>query len=152
MEALQGFDLLSVGSLRHRVTICAWTEEPDQDISIIRKRPGVFEAWAKVMPIKASRVFDTRVAFGDQNAPTHEIIIRRPSDTFITSKHWVFTETRGAQRWFRVHATQDIEERGCYTQLMVREHEIKDERSDPATHKQPKNFETPMTLGAKVSL
>lgn len=134
---------MTIGKMRHRVLVCAWTETPDEDVSIIRKRPGVFEAWAKLEPIKASRVYDSKIAYGDENKTTHEAYIRRPSDVFITSRHWVYTETRGAKRWFRVHGVEEIEERGCYLKLLLRETEIDDPRRDPVTQKEPKNFEVP---------
>lgn len=134
---------MTIGKMRHRVLVCAWIEEPDADVSILRERPGVFEAYASIKPRKATRVFESRVAYGDENTPTHEIIIRYPNDVMINSQNWIYEESKGVKRWFRVHAIEDVDERQCYLKLLVRQTEVKDPRRDPVIQKENVDFEVP---------
>jgi hypothetical protein len=135
---------IPIGRMRQRVTVCAWVEVPDKDIDTVVTRPGVFACFASIVQLKALRILDYRAAFGDDQAISHQITIREPSDVFVTTQHWIYHEDRFQKRWFRVHAVDQVTDRHRFLVLNCRQYDVYDSRLDPATQIAAPDQEAPL--------
>lgn len=122
-----------VGKLRSRVKVCCWVDKPTGLNEITTERPGVFDAWAFVAPLGPIAMEGTRIAHnGDRKEPTHTIVIRVPSDSFVDRNFWVYRETRYAKQWFRIQRVEDLSDRDRMLWLLCNLVENYDVRQDPA--------------------
>ena len=134
----------SVGSMRDSVIICTWTERPDEDVSTIVARPGVFRAHARVRTLQPDQILDFMAVFGSQDRPAVEIAIRVPPDVKIDLNHWVYRETGPAKIWYKVRSVQDFGDVGRFLLLRCSIDTVNDPRTDPATQQPPPAWEVPM--------
>lgn len=133
----------SIGELRDRVVVCTWTETPDNDISVVVKRPGVYSCNARVLPLRGSKILDYQTAFGEK-APTHEITMRVPLDVHLALNHWIFCQNKFSQTWYRVANIEDVGGVHRWISLLCYVDTVDDKRSDPATQQSPPNFIEPV--------
>lgn len=132
----------TLGEMNRRIAVTNWRETPDDDVNLIRTRPVIFQAWARINdrpPTAANRFqrMDNYQADG-LAVPTHFIVIRNPSDVSITTKHWIYaTRRNGRREWFRITGIQHIDPDECWLSINCVLDEIHDKRSDPAVLVQP---------------
>jgi len=133
-----------VSELRDIVWICTTTERPDDDVSTIKERPGVFEAHARIRNLRPDQILDYMAVFGTQDKPPSvEIAIRYPPDVKIDLHHWVYRETGDTPAWYRVRSVEDISNAQRWLFLNCSLDTIKDVRTDPVTQQPPPVWETP---------
>lgn len=138
-----------VGELRHRIKVTNWIETPDADtLGILRDRQPVMEVWAKLEPTKAINLYGWQSSVGTEEAPTHRVCIRNPSDYLITSRNWLYHQTRRENAWFKVQTVQTMGDDERWLEMMVTKRTFRDVRADPATidvpNKKPETQENQM--------
>lgn len=135
---------------RNRVVVCNWREMPDDDVSLIRSRPKIYEGGARIKTLESitarrSAGFDGFRSDVESSA-THIIDVRNPSDVMITPEHWVYVERRFNRReWYRIVLVQALnnDPREDYLRLYCRLDEVRDERADPVTQPEPPAIDEP---------
>lgn len=132
----------SLGQLSQRVVVCTWVEHPDEDISVILTRPGVYECHARVLPIRGATVLDYQTAWGPA-APEFEITIRNPPDVQIALNHWIYDPGSVTKSWYRIRNVEDLGGVGRFLVLLCSIDTFDDARSDPATQRRNPAFEDP---------
>lgn len=126
------------------VWICTTTERPDDDVSTIKERPGVFRCHAAIRSIRPEQILNYQAVFGDENAPSKEVIVRMPPDVKVDLNHWVYRECGAySKMWMKVRSVEDIDELGKFLLMRCSIDTVLDERSDPATQPLPPTWETP---------
>jgi hypothetical protein len=133
----------SIGELRHIVWICTTTERPDEWVSTIRERPGVFRCHARIRNMLPDQILDYRAVFGSQDAPTTEIIIRFPPDVKVDLNHWVYREDGPAKMWLKVRSVEDLGNAGRFLILRCSIDTVNDVRTDKVTQELPPTWEMP---------
>lgn len=133
----------SIGELRSKAIVCTWIEVPDDDISVVVVRPGVFRCMAKVLPVRGSTVLDYQAVWGNK-APTHEITLRVPQDVHLALNHWVYIDDTVTKTWYRIRNIEDLGGANRFLILLCSIDTLKDARSDPATQQSPPNFIEPV--------
>lgn len=132
-----------VADLRDVVIVCTTVERPDDNVSTIVKRPGVFKCHARIRDLKPEVILNYQAVMGAQNAPTKEITIRMPPDVKVDLNHWVYQLTGFAKVWHKVRSTEDLGGAGRFLVMHCSVQTINDERSDPATQESPPRWQTP---------
>lgn len=132
----------AIGDLRDAAYICTWVERPDDDISVVVRRPGVFTCMAKVLPVRGSQVMDYQVIWGEK-APTHEVTIRCPPDVHLALNHWIYVETKFGRTWYRIRNIEDLGGVRRFYVILCSQDTIDDNRTDPATQLSDPVFEVP---------
>jgi len=133
-----------IGQLRDLVWVCTTTERPDDDVSTIKERPGVFMCHARIRNLRPDQIMDYLAVFGTQGKPpTIEIAIRFPLDVKIDLHHWVYRKTGDARIWYKVRSVEDIGGAQRFLFLDCSIDVVNDIRSDPATQESPPVWETP---------
>lgn len=133
----------AIGRMRSRAIVCTWVETPDDDISVVVQRPGVFQCMAQVLPINGAKILDYQAVWGDK-APTHEITIRVPLDVMVALNHWIYVDTGMTKTWYRVRSIEDLGGVARFLILLCSVDTFKDARLDPATQQAPANFLEPV--------
>jgi len=134
----------NIGELRDFVWVCTTTERPDDDVSTIRKRPGVFGCHARIRNLKPDQIMDYVAVFGTEvKPPTIEITIRYPPDAKIDVRHWVYRKTGDARIWYKVRTVEDAGGVQRFLFLDCSIDTVFDVRSDPATQALPPMWEDP---------
>jgi len=133
----------TIGELRHTVIVCTTTERPDEYVSTIVERPGIFRCHARIRDLRPDQILDYRAVFGSEDAPVKEITIRVPPDCKIDLNHWIYREDGPAQMWMKVRTIEDLGEVGRFLILRCSLDTLKDERTDTATQELPPLWETP---------
>lgn len=134
----------TIGAMRDTVWICTTLERPDDDISTIKERPGVFKCHARLRNLRPDQIMDYMAVFGTQDRPTIEICIRYPPDCKIDLGHWVYLQTGDAKIWLKVRSVEDLGYVHLFLLLNCSIDTVNDRRSDPATQKSPANWEVPV--------
>lgn len=134
----------SIGALRDIVWICTTIERPDEDVSTIKERPGVFRCHARIRTMRPDQIMDFMAVFGTQDRATVEITIRYPPDTKIDLNHWVYRETGDAKIWYKVRSVEDLGGVHLFLLLNCSIDTLNDRRSDPATQRPPPSWEEPI--------
>jgi hypothetical protein len=133
-----------VGAMRDRVIICTTVERPDEDVSTIVERPGVFECQANILNLKPDQILDYKAVFGTEGpAPTIQITIRYPWDAKIDLNHWVYRKTGDTPAWYKVRSVEDLGGVGRFLVLYCSIDVVNDTRNDPVTQEPPPVWETP---------
>jgi len=133
----------SIGELRHVVWVCTTTEKPDEYVSTIVERPGVFRCHARIRSMAPDQILDYQSVFGTVDMPTKEITIRVPPDAAIGIGHWLYREDGPAKIWYKVRSTEDLGEVGRFLVMRCSIDTLKDQRTDEATQQMPPVWETP---------
>jgi hypothetical protein len=133
-----------VGELSERVIVCTTVERPDEDVSTIVNRPGVFACHARIINLRPEQILDYKAVFGTEHAPpTVAITIRFPPDVKVDLNHWVFCRNEYGSTWYKVRSTEDLGNVHRFLTMNCSIDTVDDVRSDPATQASPPSFETP---------
>src|SRR5215469_9524676 len=116
----------TIGELRHLVWVCTTTERPDEFVSTIRERPGVFCCHARIRNMQPDQILDYRAVFGSDDAPTKEITIRVPPDCKVDLNHWVYLDSGPAKIWHKVRGVEDMGAAGRFLILRCSIDTVKD--------------------------
>ena len=134
----------SIGSMSDVVWVCTTTERPDEDVSTIVERPGVFKAHARIRNIRPDVILDFQAVFGtEEPPPTTEITIRYPPDVKIDLNHWVYRVTGDALTWYKVRDVEDMGQARRFLILRCNIDVVNDRRNDPMTQRPPPVWENP---------
>lgn len=134
----------SIGAMRESVIICTTVERPDDDISTLVTRPGVFRCHARLRNMRPDQILDYMAVNGTEDRPTIEVCIRYPPDTKIDLGHWVYLETGEAKIWLKVRSVEDLGYVHLFLLLNCSIDWVNDRRSDPATQRSPPAWEMPI--------
>jgi SPP1 family predicted phage head-tail adaptor len=93
---------MTIGKMRHRVTIQTLIATPDADNAVEEVYSNVATVWADVSPVSGRTEMDSK-SLGERI--THRVTMRYRAD--VTSENWILY--RGLR--FRVRNIQDFEER-----------------------------------------
>ena len=132
-----------IGELNKRLIICTTIERPDEDVSTIVERPGVFRVHGRVRAIKGEEVLAWKGVFDTAQVPTQEVTIRVPPDVHLDIGHWVFVSDRYRESWLKVRTIDDLGGAHRFVVLLCTIETLRDRRSDPATQSMPPVFERP---------
>jgi len=133
----------SIGELRHVVWVCTTTERPDNFVSTIVERPGVFRCMARIRSLAPDQILDYQSVFGTTDMPTKEVTIRVPPDAKIDLNHWIYREDGPAKIWMKVRSVEDLGEVGRFLIMRCSIDTINDVRTDPVTQEPPPIWEQP---------
>jgi hypothetical protein len=134
----------AIGEMRDLVWVCTTTERPDDDVSTIKERPGVFRCNARIRNLRADQILDYQAVFGSQDKPpTIEITIRYPPDVKVDLNHWVYRESSDAQTWYKVRNVWDVGNVQRFLFLDCSIDTVNDIRTDVATQQRAPVWETP---------
>lgn len=133
----------SIGELRDLVWVCTTVERPDDFVSTIVQRPGVFQCHARIRDLRYDQILDYMSVFGDENTPTKQITIRVPPDARVDLGHWVYRESGDAKIWYKVRGVEDMGEVHRFLILTCSVDVVNDRRIDPQTQEPPPVWETP---------
>jgi len=133
-----------IGEMRDIVWVCTTVERPDDDVSTIKRRPGVFECHARIRSLRPDQIMDYQAVFGTEGKPpTKEITIRYPPDARVDVNHWVYQKTGDARIWYKVRTVEDVGNVQRFLFLDCSIDTVFDDRTDPATQQNPPVWETP---------
>jgi len=132
-----------IGEMRDLVWVCTTTERPDDDVSTIKERRGVFACHARIRNLRADQIMDYQAVFGTEARPTIEITIRNPPDVKVDLNHWVYRKTGDARIWYKVRSVEDVGGAQRFLFLDCSIDKVFNERTDPATQQSPPVWETP---------
>lgn len=134
----------AIGEMRDLVWVCTTVERPDDDVSTIKTRPGVFQCHARIRNMRPDQIMDYLAVFGTQDKPPSiEITIRYPPDVKVDLNHWVYRETGDATTWYKVRSVEDLGNVQRFLILNCSIDVVNDVRTDPATQRPPPVWETP---------
>lgn len=133
----------AIGELRSKTIVCTWVEVPDNDISVVVTRPGVFRCMSRVLPIRGSTVLDYQAVWGVK-APTHEITLRVPLDVQLALNHWIYIDDPVTKVWYRIRNIEDLGGANRFLVCLCSIDTLDDARSDPATQERAPNFMQPV--------
>lgn len=140
----------TIGSLRQQVVVCCTLERPDEDVSTIVTRPGVFKAHARVRPIKGEQVLAWKGVFATAQVPTEEVTLRCPPDVAIDLGHWVYVTDHFRERWLKVREVEDLGGVRRFVILLCTVETVRDRRADPVTQPAPPVWERPADAPAPL--
>lgn len=133
----------TIGELRHTVWVCTTTERPDNFVSTIVQRPGVFRCKARIRNLRPDQILDYKAVFDSDEAVTKEITIRVPPDAKVDLNHWVYREDGPAKIWHKVRRVEDLGEVGRFLIMYCSIDTVNDVRTDTVTQEPPPIWETP---------
>ena len=93
---------MTIGKMRHRVTIQTLVATPDADNAVEEVYSNVATVWADVSPVSGRTSIDSK-SIGEEI--THRVTMRYRSD--VTSENWILYRARR----FRIRKVTDFEER-----------------------------------------
>lgn len=135
---------VSIGDMKHRVTLCSADDIAENDGRIVIARRSVVTVWAKIEEDRGS--FWSRQGFAvkeQRETPSHSIFIRYRAQFDITAHAWIFEDRKNAPaRWWKVLEVQEIEDLGVYKRfwkLRCRLVERSDTASAPQGPAEPKS-------------
>lgn len=134
----------TIGALRDLVWVCTTVERPDEDVSTLKTRPGVFHCHARIRNMRPDQIMDYIAVFGSEDRPTIEVCIRYPPDVKVDLNHWVYRETGDARIWYKVRSVEDLGDVHRFLLLNCSIDWVNDARSDPATQQPPPTWEVPV--------
>jgi len=132
-----------IGEMRDVVIVCTGTERPDDFVSTIVEKPGVFRCHARIRNLRQYQILGYKAVFNDENVPTTEITIRSPPDVQIDVGYWIYRLTGDAQVWYRVRNIEDLGQVRRFTVLQCSIDVLNDRRRDAATQQPPPAWMTP---------
>lgn len=120
---------IPTGQLRDVVLLTGFKTKPTGLVDHIRERPGVLQARARITAITPG----SRLQWANAGtASTHTVELRSPEKLFINTENWLYRFTHHGGAWCRITAVQELDYRGEWVKLIVREGEIADDRQEPA--------------------
>lgn len=130
--------------MRDLVWVCTTTERPDDDISTIVRRPGVFLCHARIINLSPDQILDYQAVDGSSDPPPRiEITIRYPPDVRVDIGHWCYRETGDAKIWYKVRDVEDLGNVRRFLSLRCNIDVVNDRRIDPVTQRPPPVWLTP---------
>lgn len=133
-----------IGEMRDLVWVCTTVEKPDDDVSTVVERPGVFRAHARVRSMRPDEIMDYMAVFGSQDRATVEVTVRYPPDCKIDLGHWIYSEGDDTKTWLKVRGVTDMGNAHRFLILACSIDTVNDRRSDPATQQPPPIWEVPV--------
>lgn len=137
----------SIGELRELVVVCTTVERPDDWVSSLLTRPGVFRCHARVRDLRPDTILDYKAVLGSEDVPTKEVMIRCPPDVKVDLNHWIYREAGpscgNAKEWLKIRSVEDLGEVGRFLSLRCSVDVVLDARTDEATQELPPVWETP---------
>lgn len=101
-------DAIAIGALRHRITFQRETRAPDGGGGSVVIWADVSTVWAAVEPVRGWERFEAQRL---ESRVSHKITIRDGLDVQAAMR------VKFGERFFRIHAVRNLEERGRYRVL-----------------------------------
>lgn len=125
--------VIGISDLRHRVTLCSAKDETVNNVDIMLKRVGVFDAWASIQPVRGQFFAGGYAEKESRDHYSHHVWIRFRSDLDITAWAWVYESRPTGARWYKVLAVEEIDENGRFWRMQCRLSQKSEDAVKPAS-------------------
>lgn len=113
-------NMSNLGKFTHRVVLAKSFVAPINETDLVLVKEKITEVWASIVPVRGEFFLNGIAQQEHRNAYSHYIVIRYNRNMDITGYAWLYEKRPSGNRWYKVTAVQEIEEKQRFWQIQAR--------------------------------